>query len=200
VLTYEAFPTRRPGCPLAAQWAVLQDRHIGCSDCTGSALHTRERQRLLSRARELGQCSRLETPNTLAGRWSDRIRRTSDSGKGPISVVPLASAITAGLRGPETLGSASSPFSRHASPAETFVVSSSPLASCPNPCSSFAPWGRCTSVGQRHDQSRLTTPHLARRLMAYRTAKCAQEGGSSGATGTLRPSVPARNAHGPLAS
>jgi hypothetical protein len=91
----------------------------------------------------LGQCSRLETPNALAGRWSDRIRRTSDSGKGPISAVPLASAITTGLRGPETLGSASSPFSRHASPAEIFVVSSSPPASCPNPCSSLAPWGRC---------------------------------------------------------
>lgn len=140
-MAMSAFPTRIAGSPLAGQRAGVQDWHIGCSDCTGSAPHTRERRHLLSGALELGQCSRLETPNTRVGRWSDRIRRTSNSGRGPFSDVPLASATRTGvLRGPETLGSASSPFLRHAFPAEIFVVSSSPLASCPNPCSWLAPW------------------------------------------------------------
>lgn len=95
-----AFPTRIAGSPLAGQRAGLQDWHIGCSGCTGSAPHTREPRHLVSGALELGQSSRLESPNARAGRWSDRIRRTSDSGKGPISDVPLASAIRTGvLRG-----------------------------------------------------------------------------------------------------
>lgn len=96
-----AFPTRKAGSPLAGQRAGLLDWHIGCNGCTGSAPHTRERRHLLSGALELGLCSRLETPNARAGRWCDRIRRRSDSGKGPVSDVPLASVIRAGSQRPE---------------------------------------------------------------------------------------------------
>lgn len=78
---------------MADQRAGLGDRHIKCSGCTGSAPHTRERRHPLSGAPGSGQCSRLEIPNARAGRWSDRIRRTSDSGRGPFSDVPLASGM-----------------------------------------------------------------------------------------------------------
>lgn len=91
-----AFPTRKAGSPLAGQRAGLEDWHTGCSGCTGSAPRTRERRHLRSGALELGPCSRSETPNARAGRLSDRIRRTSDSGKGPFSDVPSASAVRTG--------------------------------------------------------------------------------------------------------
>ena len=90
-----SLPDQVAGCPLAGQRADLEDWHIACSGCTGSAPHTRGRRHLLSGAPELGPCTRLETPNARAGQCSDRIRRTSDSGKGPFSDVPLASAMRA---------------------------------------------------------------------------------------------------------
>lgn len=87
-----AFPTRIAGCPLAGQRAGFQDWRIGCSGCTGSARHRRERPHLLSGALELGQCSRWEIPNALAGRWCARIRRMLDSDKGQFSALPFAPA------------------------------------------------------------------------------------------------------------
>jgi hypothetical protein len=88
-----AFPTRIAGRPWAGRWAGSEDWRIGCSGCTGNARHMRERPHLLSGALELGRCSRLEIPNTRAGRRSDRIRRMSDSGKSPVSAPPLAPAL-----------------------------------------------------------------------------------------------------------
>ena len=91
-----AFSTRIARSPLAGLRAGLQGWHIACSGCTGSAPHTREPRHPLSDALELGRCSRLETPNARAGRWSDRIRHTSGSGKDPFSDVPLAGASRTG--------------------------------------------------------------------------------------------------------
>lgn len=168
-----AFPTRVAEYPLAGQRAGLQDRHIACSGCMGSAPHTRERQHLLSGALELGQCSRLEIPNGLAGRCCVRIRRTSDSGKGPFSALPLTPAPA--LVRSEALKPAALlllPF-RGALLLQRFLWFLFRLSPLVQTLAHGSLPGDVAHLSRSaHDQSRLTTPYLPK-LTAHRTAKSA---------------------------